>query len=104
METTGSTRVRSSCATATADVDLTGLEPHELTALRARTVGYVSQFLRVIPRIPALDIATEPLVADRRSEAALARTIVSALFTRLALPHACGSFRPRRFPAAKNNA
>jgi alpha-D-ribose 1-methylphosphonate 5-triphosphate synthase subunit PhnL len=78
------------------DVDLTGLEPHELTALRARTVGYVSQFLRVIPRIPALEIATEPLVATG-VEAALARTIVSALFTRLALPQRLWQLSPTTF-------
>ncbi|WP_413166863.1 ATP-binding cassette domain-containing protein [Capilliphycus salinus ALCB114379] len=38
-------------------LDLTQLEPHELLDVRRKTIGYVSQFLRVIPRVPALEIA-----------------------------------------------
>ena len=33
-------------------------------ALRRDTIGYVSQFLRVIPRVPALDVVAEPLLDD----------------------------------------
>jgi len=42
-------------------VDLGSAPPGELLELRRTTIGYVSQFLRVIPRIPALDIVSEPL-------------------------------------------
>lgn len=42
-------------------VELTGAAPREVLAVRRRTLGYVSQFLRVIPRVSALDIVAEPL-------------------------------------------
>ncbi len=50
--------------------------------MRRRTLGYVSQFLRVVPRVPALDIVAEPLVAlgtDREA----ARERAAALLERL---------------------
>ena len=41
-------------------VDLAAAEPREVQAVRRETVGYVSQFLRVIPRVPTLEIVAEP--------------------------------------------
>ena len=46
------------------ETELGSATPRELLRLRRDTVGYVSQFLRVIPRVPALDIVAEPLVDD----------------------------------------
>jgi alpha-D-ribose 1-methylphosphonate 5-triphosphate synthase subunit PhnL len=43
-------------------IDLCQLAPHEILAVRHKTIGYVSQFLRVIPRVPALEVAAEPLL------------------------------------------
>ena len=40
---------------------LSAAAPREVMAVRRRTLGYVSQFLRVIPRVSALDIVAEPL-------------------------------------------
>ena len=45
-------------------VDVTRADPRTIMALRARTMGYVSQFLRVIPRVSALDVVAEPAVAQ----------------------------------------
>jgi len=42
-------------------VDLMGAEPREVLAVRRGSLGYVSQFLRVIPRVPALDVVAQPL-------------------------------------------
>jgi alpha-D-ribose 1-methylphosphonate 5-triphosphate synthase subunit PhnL len=42
-------------------VDLTAAAPREVIALRRSTLGYVSQFLRVIPRVPAIDVVAQPL-------------------------------------------
>ena len=42
-------------------VSLTDAAPREVIDVRRHTLGYVSQFLRVIPRISALDIVAEPL-------------------------------------------
>jgi alpha-D-ribose 1-methylphosphonate 5-triphosphate synthase subunit PhnL len=42
--------------------DVVGAAPHEILALRRSTIGYVTQFLRVIPRVPAEVIVAEPLL------------------------------------------
>lgn len=44
-------------------VDLTTADARQVRAIRRDSLGYVSQFLRVIPRVPCLDIVAEPLVA-----------------------------------------
>lgn len=43
--------------------DVARAAPHEIIELRRHTMGYVSQFLRVIPRVPALQVVAEPLRA-----------------------------------------
>jgi alpha-D-ribose 1-methylphosphonate 5-triphosphate synthase subunit PhnL len=45
-------------------IDVARAPEQTLLALRAQTIGYVSQFLRVIPRVSALDLVAEPLVAN----------------------------------------
>ncbi len=42
-------------------VNLSSAAPREVFELRRYTLGYVSQFLRVIPRVSALDIVADPL-------------------------------------------
>ncbi|WP_372825268.1 phosphonate C-P lyase system protein PhnL [Polaromonas sp.] len=42
-------------------VSLSNAAPREVLDVRRRTLGYVSQFLRVIPRVSTLDIVAEPL-------------------------------------------
>ncbi len=44
-------------------VDIAGASPALIYALRRDTIGYVSQFLRVVPRVSALDTVIEPLLA-----------------------------------------
>ena len=51
-------------------VDVTQATPRALVQLRRDTVGYVSQFLRVIPRVSALDVVAEPLAEDARDDPA----------------------------------
>lgn len=57
-------------------LSLTDAPPRQVIALRRHTLGYVSQFLRVIPRVSTLDIVAEPLrrlgvaSAEARSQAA----------------------------------
>jgi len=77
-------------------VDLTQCEPHELIEIRARTIGYVSQFLRVIPRVPALQVAAEPLM-ELGIESDIAEEKVRSLFTRLNLPERLWSLSPTTF-------
>ena len=44
-------------------VDVASAEPRQILEVRRRTMGYVSQFLRVIPRVPAVLVVAEPLRA-----------------------------------------
>jgi alpha-D-ribose 1-methylphosphonate 5-triphosphate synthase subunit PhnL len=45
------------------DTDVATAEPRQIIALRRHTLGYVSQFLRVVPRVPTLEVVAEPLLA-----------------------------------------
>jgi alpha-D-ribose 1-methylphosphonate 5-triphosphate synthase subunit PhnL len=47
---------------ASGPVDLTVLPENEILKLRRSEMGYVTQFLSVLPRVPALDVVAEPLV------------------------------------------
>jgi len=42
-------------------IDVAAGNPRQIIDLRRRTVGYVSQFLRVVPRVSTLDVVSEPL-------------------------------------------
>ena len=63
------------------EVDVAVAEPRRIIQLRRHVIGYVSQFLRVIPRVPALEIVSaaareagaSPDEADVRARALLAR-------------------------------
>lgn len=43
-------------------LDVTAAAPRQIIRLRRETLGYVSQFLRVVPRVPTLDVVAEPLL------------------------------------------
>ncbi len=61
-------------------VDLATADPRTVLAVRHDTIGYVSQFLRVVPRVPALDIVAEPLASRGVADAtARARDLLLAL-------------------------
>ena len=63
----GSIRVRAGKSDATGGgedwVELTNASPQAILALRRHRMSYVSQFLRVIPRVSALDVVSEPMLA-----------------------------------------
>src|SRR5277367_48138 len=50
-------------------IDLAKAEPREILSVRRGTVGYVSQFLRAVPRVPTLDVVAEPLAVTGTSRA-----------------------------------
>ncbi|OYW09203.1 MAG: phosphonate C-P lyase system protein PhnL, partial [Rhodospirillales bacterium 12-71-4] len=79
-----------------APVDLAAADPRLVREIRRDTLGYVSQFLRVIPRIGARDIVAEPLRA-RGVPAEAARARASALLTRLNLPSRLHDLPPATF-------
>ena len=65
--------------------DMVTATPREILDIRKRTMGYVSQFLRVVPRVSALDVVAEPLV-DLTGDAIFARDKAAFLLKRLNIP------------------
>lgn len=76
--------------------DVARAAPREMLALRKRVIAYVSQFLRAIPRVAAIDIVAEPLLA-----CAVARDVAvqraADLLTRLNVPDRLWSLPPATF-------
>ncbi|MBD2164948.1 phosphonate C-P lyase system protein PhnL [Calothrix membranacea FACHB-236] len=77
-------------------LDLCQLAPHEILAVRQKTMGYVSQFLRVIPRVPAVDVAAEPLL-ELGINIDIAYNKVKNLFSRLNLAERLWQLSPTTF-------
>jgi alpha-D-ribose 1-methylphosphonate 5-triphosphate synthase subunit PhnL len=78
------------------EVDLATADPRLVRAIRRDTIGYVSQFLRVIPRVPSVEIVAEPLAARGvPKQEALARA--AALLARLNLPARLHHLPPATF-------
>ncbi|SDF68422.1 phosphonate C-P lyase system protein PhnL [Rhodobacter capsulatus] len=79
-----------------AGLDLVTATPRQIIALRRDRLGYVSQFLRVVPRVPTLRVVAEPLLALGQPEPqALARA--AALLARLSIPERLWSLSPTTF-------
>ncbi|MDD7970650.1 phosphonate C-P lyase system protein PhnL [Roseinatronobacter alkalisoli] len=79
-----------------AGVELCGAQARDVLALRRSRLGYVSQFLRVIPRVPALNVVAEPLVVQGVDEDH-ARAQAAALLTRLNIPQRLWALSPTTF-------
>jgi alpha-D-ribose 1-methylphosphonate 5-triphosphate synthase subunit PhnL len=77
-------------------LDLAAADPRTVIALRRETIGYVSQFLRVIPRVAALDIVAGPLLARGVAREA-ARARAAGLLHRLNLPARLHALPPATF-------
>lgn len=78
------------------DVDIVQAEPREIIALRREVLGYVSQFLRVVPRVPTLDVVAEPLRAVG-VPAQAAQDRAKALLGQLNIPERLWSLSPTTF-------
>ncbi|MBP0465989.1 phosphonate C-P lyase system protein PhnL [Roseomonas sp. PWR1] len=79
-----------------AEIDLATADPRSIIAARRETIGYVSQFLRVIPRVATRDIVAEPMIARGVPKAeAIARA--TALLHRLNLPERLHGLPPATF-------
>lgn len=77
-------------------VDLTAASPREILALRRTTIGHVSQFLRVIPRVPTLEIVAEAATLAGRSRED-ARDTAAAMLRQLRIPERLWSLSPTTF-------
>ena len=76
--------------------DVARAAPRDIIALRRATLGYVSQFLRVVPRVPTVDVVAEPLLTlgvppDE------ARDRAKAMLARLNIPQRLWSLSPTTF-------
>lgn len=85
-------------------IDLSTASSRELVDLRRHTIGYVSQFLRVIPRVSALDVVAEPLTEDLAGDAEAldaarqgARELARQWLARLRIPERLWSLPPATF-------
>ena len=81
-------------------VDMTQVTPRELVRLRKETIGYVSQFLRVIPRVAAIDVVAESLLEEAGSDPQALKTAreeASLWLTRLRIPERLWHLPPATF-------
>jgi alpha-D-ribose 1-methylphosphonate 5-triphosphate synthase subunit PhnL len=78
------------------DLDVAAAEPRQIIALRRHTLGYVSQFLRVVPRVPTLDVVAEPLLT-LGVDVQTARARAGLLLSRLNIPERLWGLSPTTF-------
>jgi alpha-D-ribose 1-methylphosphonate 5-triphosphate synthase subunit PhnL len=77
-------------------IDLATASPRTVLGVRRDTIGYVSQFLRTVPRVSALDVVAEPLVSLGEEREA-ARNRARELLAQLNLPEKLWSLPPATF-------
>jgi alpha-D-ribose 1-methylphosphonate 5-triphosphate synthase subunit PhnL len=77
-------------------VDLAKAAPRAVLEVRRDTLGYVSQFLRVVPRVSALDVVAEPLLARGVAQDE-AREKAAGLLAKLNLPRELWQLPPATF-------
>ena len=78
------------------DVNVATADPRSLIRLRRDAIGYVSQFLRVVPRVPTIDVVAAPaLPAGMGTDQAYGRA--ADLLTRLRIPENLWSLSPLTF-------
>ncbi|MEM7525728.1 MAG: phosphonate C-P lyase system protein PhnL [Pseudomonadota bacterium] len=78
------------------DLNVAAAAPREIIELRRRTLGYVSQFLRVVPRVPTIDVVAEPLLTVGAAPDE-ARAQAETLLARLRIPRTLWSLSPLTF-------
>src|SRR5215472_13217494 len=76
--------------------DVVTAAPRQVLALRRRAIGYVSQFLRAVPRVAAIDIVAEQVAAAAGDRAA-ARSAAARLLRRLNIPERLWDLPPATF-------
>ena len=77
-------------------VDVARATPRQILGLRRDTIGYVSQFLRAVPRVPAVDVVAEPLIHAGETREAAGRRAAEML-RRLNVPAPLWGLPPATF-------
>jgi alpha-D-ribose 1-methylphosphonate 5-triphosphate synthase subunit PhnL len=77
-------------------IDLAKAEPRQILSVRRASIGYVSQFLRAVPRVATIDVVAEPLIVSgvARPES---RERAGALLRRLNIPERLWALPPSTF-------
>ncbi|MCA4132576.1 phosphonate C-P lyase system protein PhnL [Arthrobacter sp. M4] len=78
------------------DIDIATADPREILAARRHAMGYVSQFLRCVPRVPALEVVAEPLI-ERGADPMDAEERAASLLSRLGIPERLWGLPPATF-------
>jgi alpha-D-ribose 1-methylphosphonate 5-triphosphate synthase subunit PhnL len=79
-----------------AQIDVARAEPRQILSVRRATIGYVSQFLRAVPRVPTIDVVAEPLIATGVARAE-ARQRAASLLKVLNIPERLWALPPSTF-------
>jgi alpha-D-ribose 1-methylphosphonate 5-triphosphate synthase subunit PhnL len=77
-------------------IDLATAEPRQVLSVRRATIGYVSQFLRAVPRVATVDVVAEPVIANGVTRPD-AREKAGALLHRLNIPERLWALPPSTF-------
>ena len=77
-------------------IDLARAEPRQVLSVRRATIGYVSQFLRAVPRVATVDVVAEPVIANGVTRPD-AREKAGALLHRLNIPERLWPLPPSTF-------
>ncbi|KYK45911.1 phosphonate C-P lyase system protein PhnL [Bradyrhizobium diversitatis] len=77
-------------------VDLAAAEPRQVLNIRRSTIGYVSQFLRAVPRVATVDVVAEPLIVNGMARAD-AQARAGELLHRLNIPERLWQLPPATF-------
>lgn len=77
-------------------IDMAQAPARQIIAIRRDTIGWVSQFLRVIPRVPTLEIVMQPLL-ERGVARGFCEKRAKELLTRLNVPERLWSLAPSTF-------
>lgn len=77
-------------------LDLARALPRDVIAVRRESMGYVSQFLRAVPRVPALDVVAEPMRESGMAQGS-AQARAGELLTRLSIPERLWGLPPATF-------
>src|SRR6195952_2537053 len=77
-------------------IDLATAEPRQVLSVRRSTIGYVSQFLRAVPRVATIDVVAEPLIVNGTARPE-ARERAAGLLRRLNIPERLWALPPSTF-------
>jgi alpha-D-ribose 1-methylphosphonate 5-triphosphate synthase subunit PhnL len=77
-------------------LDIATAEPRQILEVRRSTIGYVSQFLRAVPRVPTIEVVAEPLVVTGTARD-VAHERAASLLRRLNIPERLWALPPSTF-------